>query len=209
MTNRTVKRSVPDIKKSRYKKGTPVSEKEREIMLFWYTVFDGNFNRIANKVSAITGIKRSRKVVMEVSQRFNFNVQAHVVRDQVNKKFYGDTTPGMSRIMKQVIDMLEIDENLLKHGKRFLQGDSQAKVKNITELLNVLKHVKEDAKNLTGIKDIKNTAFNQMSERIEPAISYTIDEIMRDMDANEKADLLGEVVESQVQKILSEDPVNK
>ena len=180
----------------------PVTDKERDLMLFYFTVYEGNYNKVAKIVSQETGIPRSRKVVYETAKRNNFATLSHVVRDQVNKKFFGTDTPGMGRIMKITSDVLEIEEEMLRQAKLYINGMRSTKVDNIDQVMRVLKHVTSDLMNITGDKNIKESAFYKMSDNQKNKIGLTIDEITRDMSPEERADLLGEVAENQITTIL-------
>ena len=189
------------IKDLRKKKRVPVSDEERQLMLFWYTIYEGNYNKAAKKVSEETGISRSRKVLFEVAKRHNFATLSHIVRDEVNRRFYGAETPGMGRMLKLTADLMEIDEDLLRQAKLFIQG-RRAKIEDIDQLLKVVKHVTQDISNITGDKDIKRSAFSEISKREKPKIGLTIDQITKDMSEEDKADVLGEVVESEISTLL-------
>lgn len=184
------------------RKSKPVNSEERNRMLFWYTVFDGNYNKTAKRISEETGHKRSAKVVMDTARKFNFATLSHVVRDEVNKRFYGTDTPGMGRIMKMTADLLEIDEEILVHCKRFMKGDRTTKITDVKELLSATKQVLEELKNISGIKGIKDAAFHDLAAKTRPDITLTADQILGNLDEDERAEVLSEVVESQMTTIL-------
>ena len=180
----------------------PVSYNERMRMLFWYTVFNGNYSKTALKVSEETGIKRHRKVVLDTAKRHNFATLSHVVRDEVNKQFYGSNTPGMGRIMKLAADLMEIDEDILVQCKRFFMGAGKSKIASVTEALRAIKHVTTDLENISGIKDIKNAAFHDLSEKTKPDIGLTMKQVLADLDPKEKHAILGAVVTQQIDTIV-------
>ena len=139
--------------RTKKRKNHAVSDDERDLMLFWWTVYDGNLSKTARKVSELTGIKRSPKVVMDVSRRNNFATLSHVVRDEVNKEFYGNDTPGMGRMLKIAADLLEMDELLISDCKKYLQGFRRGtKIEDIPQLLSVLKYVSDSVNNISGKK---------------------------------------------------------
>ena len=186
----------------RKRKRVLVSQDERMRMLFWFTVFDGNINRTAKQVTKETGIKRNRKVVFETAKKYNFATLSHVVRDEVNKRFYGSDTPGMGRVMKLAADRLEIDEELILHCKRFLMGDHRSKVKEIKELLDAMKYITADLSNMANVKDLKGTAFSQIAKKTRPEIALSMDQILASLDEDEKANVLGKVVDDEIVTIL-------
>lgn len=180
----------------------PVQEEERQLMLFWYTVYEGNYNRVAKKVSELTGIPRSRKVVFDIAKRNNFATLSHVVRDEVNKKFYDTDTPGMGRIMKLTADMMEINEDLVRQCKLWINDNKHSKIVSLDQLLKVMQHVFKDLENVSGEKNLKGSAFHKLAEQEKMGIGLTIDQVLKDMSPDEQADLLGEVVEQQIDVIL-------
>ena len=179
-----------------------VTEEERMIMLFWYTVFNGNYSQTAKRVSDEMGYQRSRKVVMDTAKRWNFATLAHVVRDEVNKRFYGSDTPGMGRITKMTADLLEIDEDLLIHCKRYLRGDSKAKIENISELLRVVNHVAKEVTNITGVSDVKKNAFAQISETMRESVGIGVDDVLQGLNEKGREEVVGRIVEQQITTIL-------
>ena len=181
----------------------PVTPEERQMMLFWWTVYGGNYNKTAKKVSELTGIKRSRKVVFETAKRHNFATLSHDVRDQVNKQFYGDSSPGVSRLMKMVMDLMELDEALLSHAKNYIMGGvGRTNINNMSEALNVIKHVTSDLSNITGKVDIKSDSFASILESTKPEISISVNKELDELDENERADVVGEIIDIQTARIL-------
>lgn len=181
----------------------PVNEEERQIMLFYYTLYEGNYSRTAKATTKKTGIPRSRKVVLETAKKYNFATLSHVLRDRVNKEFYGNDTPGMGRMLKLGADLVEIDEELLMQVKKYLGlGVGRSKIQNIKELLDVVKHVGAELSKITGDHDLKNSVLNKISQTEGPKMDLTIEEILRDMDPDQKADVLGQVIENQMNVIL-------
>ena len=180
----------------------PISEEEKGIALIWYTLYDGNYNRTAKKVSEVTGIPRTRKVIYELAKRENFDVLANIVRDEVNKQYYGSDKPGMGRILKIVADVLEIEEDLMRQAKRYAQGLGSSKIRNISELLSILKHVTSDLENISGEGNIKDSAFKKLAHEQGPAIAMTLEQITKNMSAEEKDSLLTDIIDQQTAKIL-------
>ena len=119
-------------------KRKPFTQGDLDVLLFWYTVYNGNYGQTTKKFNEVTGQNRSYKVILEVTKRHNFATLAHVMRDQVNKRFYESDTPGMGRILKLSADLMDIDEDLIRHCKRYLMGDSKSKIENVSELIRVL-----------------------------------------------------------------------
>ena len=188
--------------KKRTGKRTPVSPKEREVMLYWYTFYEGNASRTARKVSSLTGIPRSRKVVADVAKRYNFATLSHVVRDRVNKHFFNDDTPGMGRLLKIASDMLECDEELLLEVKKFLRGDRSSKVENIKEVLDILKYTNTSLGQLSGSKDFKEESFTKIAEKEGPKLDATLQDILAEMDPNEREEFQEIIVNKQIERIL-------
>ena len=189
--------------RTKKRKNHAVSDDERDLMLFWWTVYDGNLSRTAKKVSELTGINRSPKVVMDVSRRNNFATLSHVVRDEVNKEFYGNDTPGMGRMLKIAADLLEMDELLINDCKKYLQGFRRGtKIEDIPQLLSVLKYVNSNVNNMSGKKDLKSDSFHAIAEKARPLIGVTMEQVLKDMNEDEKLNVIGEVIEQQIEIIL-------
>lgn len=185
--------------RKKYQKVTP---KERNIMLFWYTALDGNYSAVARRTYQQTGIKRSRKVILETAKKHNFATLSHIVRDDVNKRLYGADTPGLGRILKLTADLMDIDEDLINHCKRYLMGDSKSKIENMTELLKVVSHVGKDITNVTGVKDIKRDAMAHISENMKEEINVSVEQVLSGLEPDEKEDVLKRIVEQQINKIM-------
>lgn len=191
-----------NIPKQRRRK-IPVSPEERQLMLWWWTVYGGNYNKTAKKVSEITGIERSRKVVFEIAKRHNFRTMSHIVRDQVNKQLSADATPGMNRMMKLVMDLMEIDEELLSQAKTYLiGGDGKTKFTNVNEVLGALKYVTSDLENITGKKGIKSGSFEDTAAANKPEISISVQKILSELPEDERDEVVGEIIDIQTNKIL-------
>lgn len=182
----------------------PVTAEERQIMLWWWTVFGGNYNKTAKKVSEVTGIQRSRKVVFEVAKKYNFQTLSHIVRDQVNKEYYGDSSPGMTRMMKMAMDLMEMDEEILAQAKTFLKGgNGKCEIQNFTELLNGLKYVTADFENITGKKGIKKNGFEDMAEQAKPEVAISVKQILKELSEEDRMMVTGAMVDEQHARILN------
>lgn len=180
----------------------PVTAEERQIMLFWWTVYGGNLNKTALKVSEIVGFKRDRKVVFEIAKKHNFATLSHIVRDQVNKTYYGDSSPGMNRMMKMAMDLMEMDEEIISHIKNYLVGgQGRSKITSFAEAINGLKYVTSDLENLTGKKGIKNN-FEDMAEQTQPEISISVAKVLDELDDEAKEKVIGEIIDVQTARIL-------
>ena len=184
------------------RKKIPVSQDERDRMLFWWTFYKGNCSKTARKVSEETGISRSRKVVFETSKRYNFATMAHIVRDDVIKQVYSTDTPGIGRIVKVSSDVMDVDEQLVDQANRFLQGYSNTKVKNIDQVIKIVEHVTKNLNVMTGSKDIQSDALEKIAEKEGPRLRYSMDEILNKLSDEERAEVLTEIANEQTMAIL-------
>ena len=140
---------------------------------------------------------------MDVAKRWNFATLSHVVRDEVNKRFYSNDTPGMGRVLKLMADVFDIDEDLILHAKRFMMGDRKAKVDSVKDVILVINHVTKDMKSVTGENDIKQAAMSKIQEKTQPGISLTMDQILEGMPEDEQKEVITEAVEQQINRILN------
>lgn len=189
-------------KKNKVQKRIRVSPEERQMMLFWYTALNGNYSAVAKKVSSLTGIPRGRKTVMDIAKKHNFATYSHVVRDKVNKEYFGDDTPGMGRILKMAADLLEGDEELLDHALRYLRRQENTRVESVTEAIKVFQYVEKSMGNITGSSDPKKEGFRKIQEREGPAIDMTLQQILEELPEKERQDVLQDIVEQQLDKIM-------
>ena len=196
-----IKRKVKSKAKAVPQSRKPITEEERDLMLLWYTFYDGNCNKTAVKISEITGHKRHRKVVYETAKKYNFDVLAHVVRDQVNQKFYGSDTPGMGRVLKLTADVLEIEEDLMLQCKRYIQN-MPTKIGNIDQLLKVLTHVTKDLSAISGEPRVKEAAFKKIAEEEGERISVSLNQVTDNMRPEDKKAFVKDLVDQQMSKIL-------
>ena len=185
------------------RKKTLVSAEERQTMLFWWTVYGGNEAKTARKVSEITGIPRHRKVVHETAKKHNFATLSHLVRDQVNKKFYDDSSPGMNRLMKMAMDLMEIDEKMIDHVKNYLfGGNGSTQIKSMGEAVTTLKYITMDMESLTGKKGVKHNSFEEMAEQTQPEIGISVSKILDELTDEAKEEVIGKIIDLQTAKIL-------
>lgn len=198
---------APDPKNRNRKKSqkkqqrVPVLAKEKQQMLFWYTVYKGNCNAVAKKLTQINKVKRTRKTVADIARKENFATKSHIIRDKVNKQFFGDDTPGMGRMMWLAENLLEFDEELLQDARKFMRGERGTRCESIKDCLDIVKHVNTQLSNLIGAKDFKNEAFDKLQEQEGATIELSVQEILDDLPEKERELVMGEVVDEQISKI--------
>ena len=181
----------------------PVTADERQIMLWWWTIYGGNVNKTARKVSEITGIPRHRKVVHEVAKKFNFATLSHVVRQKVHEQFNNDNTPGTNRIRSMLMDLIEIDENIVIQIKNYLiGGQGRTTFTNTAEMIAALKYITADLQNLTGKKNLKDTPFEDIVSDQKPDIEISVMQLLEELDEKEKAEVMEVLVDGQTSRIL-------
>lgn len=181
-----------------------VPQEEINDMLFWYVVFDGNCYKVAKKIRELYKNKRSRKVVRDIATRERFDLKKHIVRDKVNEYLYGSTDVGLSRAVELALDLMEIDEAIMKDAKSFAQskGKKPTMFKNAGEMLAAVKQVTDDLKNLGNIKDPKAAAYQQVHQSQAPILDVSFRDLLEQLPEEEAENLKKSIATREREKIL-------
>ncbi len=175
-----------------------ITEEQVDDMLFWYTVYNGNYAKVG------THVGRNRKVVRDIALKHNFATKAHLMRDKVNEHLYGASNPAQARMLKMGLSLMDTEERLLEEVNAYVSNKrrTSTRFRHMGDAIAVLKHVEDAIVNLTGERNIRGRTLEEVSKNTSTEYKLTVEKLLKELPEGERAGVLKELVEKERDEII-------
>ena len=180
------------------------SQELMDYMLIWWIQFDGNNQKIADKVTEYRGKNTSRKTVRQIAIRENFAAKAPMLRARVTQQLQQENSTELESVTPQEIhftdvglDLLTIDISIIHQAKKFIQGDGRSNTpfKNMAEVIAALKYVGETIPGLTGRtdNDIRKNTLDDVTNAISTKVVGDFRDLLNDLPDDRRKYIVAKV----------------
>ena len=175
-----------------------ITKEQIDTMLFWYTVYDGNYNKVGNHVG------RNRKVVRDIALKHNFVTKAHLMRDRVNEHLFGVSNPAQSRFLKMCLALMDPEAGLLEEANAYVMNKRRVstRFRHMGDVVTVLKHVEETMVHLTGEKNIRQRTLQEISKNTSTEYKLTVANLLDELNEEDSAALRKALIQKERSKII-------
>ncbi len=175
-----------------------ISEEQVDEMLFWYTFYDGNYGKVGTKVG------RNRKVVRDIALKHNFKTKSHLMRNQVNKHFYGVDNPALARTLKMGLALMNTEELLLEEVHAYVSNKRRVstRFRHMGDVVTVLKHVEDTMVHVTGEPNIRGRTLEEIDKHTAPEHKLTVENILDELSDEEKIEVRQRIIDNQREQII-------
>ena len=189
------------------KKGKKFTPKEVNEILFWWVFCKENNNRTAEIVSQQMGRKINRKVIGQMAAREDFHIKAPFVQSSVDlyKREKGLDTPEMTPEQIMLVGMgkgmLEIDHMIVRKAKDFISGirKESSGFRNIKEVVDALRYVDENVKNLFQRENLRRDAWEYTEEQEGAQIAVSATKILGSIPKTAQYEVVNDLEERIIQ----------
>ncbi len=175
-----------------------ITEEQIDDMLFWYTVYHGNYAKVG------THVGRNRKVVRDIALKHNFATKAHLMQDKVNEHLFGVSDPAQARMLKMGLALMDTDEHLLEEVNAYVTNKRRVstRFRHMGDAITVLKYVEESIGNLTGERNIRGRTLKEIDKNTAPGYKLTVEKLLLELPEGEREEVKKALVEKQRENII-------